>query len=256
MLLAPEKISPGPDVHHPRVDEGKMVGLYVWQYPLRLVHWGLVICIGVLSFTGYYIHDPFIVGQIKYPFLMGDFRFVHYLFGMIFMALLLTRIYLFFEGNRWERWPRYVPLHARQWKEMVKVAKFYLFITPKAVSKIGHNALAAFSYVILYALAALAVITGLVMFNWIDHNAVINPLVGWIPSFINIQNIRLIHFFLMFVFIAFGILHVHLCLIVSSAEKRGLLDSIFTGYKIIPMDELEDDDRAAIEAAQGHRVHK
>lgn len=33
----------------------------------------------------------------------------------------------------------------------------------------------------------------------------------------------------MFVFIAFGIFHVHLCLIVSSAEKRGLIDSIFTG---------------------------
>ena len=39
--------------------------VYVWQYPLRLVHWGIVISIGVLSFTGYYIHDPFIVGQLQ-----------------------------------------------------------------------------------------------------------------------------------------------------------------------------------------------
>jgi predicted transcriptional regulator of viral defense system len=53
-----------------------------------------------------------------------------------------------------------------------------------------------------------------------------------------------------------GIFHVHLCLIVSSAEKRGLLDSIFTGYKIVPMDELGEDDRAAIEAARGKRVHR
>ena len=77
---------------------------------------------------------------------------------------------------------------------------------------------------------------------------------GWIPRLINIQNLRLIHFFLMFVFIAFGIFHVHLCLLVSRAEKRGLMDSIFTGYKIIPVDELEEDDRAAIEATQGKRV--
>ncbi len=247
MIFAPEKIAPGPDLHHPRIDEGKMVGLYVWQYPLRLVHWGIVICIGVLSFTGYYIHDPFIVGQIKYPFLMGEFRFVHYLFGMIFMALLLTRIYLFFEGNRWERWRRYVPLRAEQWKEMVKVAKFYLFINPKAVSKIGHNALAAFSYVILYLLVALEVITGLVMFNWLDHNAVINPLLGWIPLVINIQNIRLIHFFLMFVFISFGIFHVHLGMLISREEKHGLMDSIFIGYKVIPTEELEEDDKFAKE---------
>ena len=57
----------------------------------------------------------------------------------------------------------------------------------------------------------------------------------------------------MFVFIAFGVFHVHLCLIVSSAEKRGLLDSIFTGYKIIPVDELEEDDREAIEASHGEK---
>ena len=74
------------------------------------------------------------------------------------------------------------------------------------------------------------------------------------PGLINIQNIRLIHYFLMYVFIAFGILHVHLCLVVSSAEKRGLMDSIFTGYKIIPVDELGEDDRTAIEATQGKRV--
>jgi hypothetical protein len=43
-------------------------------------------------------------------------------------------------------------------------------------------------------------------------------------------------------------------MIVSSAEKRGLLDSIFTGYKIIPVDELGEDDRKAIEATQGKRV--
>jgi Ni/Fe-hydrogenase 1 B-type cytochrome subunit len=44
---------------------GPAIAVYVWQYPLRLVHWGLVISIGVLSFTGYYIHNPFIVGQTK-----------------------------------------------------------------------------------------------------------------------------------------------------------------------------------------------
>lgn len=250
MQIAPEKLYPGPDPAHPRIAEGKVVGLYVWQYPLRLVHWGLVICIGVLSFTGYYIHDPFIVGQIKWPFLMGEFRFVHYMFGMIFMALLLTRIYLFFQGNRWERWPRYVPLRAAQWKEMVRVAKFYLFIEPTAVSKIGHNALAAFSYVVLYLLVAVEVITGLVMFNWLDHNAVINPLLGWIPSLISIQNIRLIHFFLMFVFISFGIFHVHLGMLISREEKHGLMDSIFIGYKVIPVKEIEEDDKFAEEQGE------
>lgn len=238
---------PSIDRRHPRENIGRTIGVYVWQYPLRLVHWGIVISIGVLSVTGYYIHDPFIIGQIKWPFLMGTFRFVHEAFGMLFLALWLTRMYLFFQGNRWERWRRYIPLRAEQWKEMLKVAKFYLFILPKPVSRIGHNALAALSYCALYLLVLVQIVTGLVLYNWIDHNALVGPLVGWLPRLINIQNIRLIHFFLMYVFISFGIFHVHLAMLISREEKHGLMDSIFIGWKSVPEHELEEDDEQARE---------
>jgi len=244
------------DSKHPRMRMGPAIAVYVWRYPLRLVHWTLVISIGVLSVTGYYIHNPFIVGQVQHPFLMAQFRFVHECFGMIFSAAFLVRLYLFFAGNRWVHWRAMVPIRKAQWKEMIEVMKFYAFVRPVPVSKIGHNAMAAASYIGIYALVFVEIVTGLVMYNWLRHSPILTPLVGWIPRMISIQNIRLIHFFLMFVFVAFGILHVHLCLIVSSAEKRGLLDSIFTGYKIVPVDELEEDDRAAIEAAQGHRLQK
>jgi Ni/Fe-hydrogenase 1 B-type cytochrome subunit len=235
---------------------GPAIAVYVWQYPLRLVHWGLVISIGALSFTGYYSHNPFIVGQIQHPFLMGTFRFVHEAFGMAFIAFILLRLYLFHAGDRWTQWRAMVPLHKAQWKEMIEVSKFYAFLRPTPVSKVGHNAMAAASYIGIYGLALVEIVSGLVMYNWLRHSPILTPLVGWIPRVVNIQNIRLIHFFLMFVFIAFGILHVHLCLIVSSAEKRGLLDSIFTGYKIIPVDELDEDDHEAIKASQGKRVHR
>src|SRR5258707_1271769 len=92
--------------------------VYVWQYPLRLVHWGIVISIGVLSVTGYYIHDPYIYGLLNRPFLMGWFRFVHEAFGMFFLALLLLRIYLFFGGNHWENWRQYVPQGKDSFREM------------------------------------------------------------------------------------------------------------------------------------------
>jgi Ni/Fe-hydrogenase 1 B-type cytochrome subunit len=81
---------------------GPVAPVYVWQYPLRLVHWGIVISIAVLSVTGYYIHDPYIVGRTQHPFLMGWFRFVHEVFGMLFIAFFLLRVYLFFGGNKWE----------------------------------------------------------------------------------------------------------------------------------------------------------
>ncbi|HEV8041460.1 MAG TPA: Ni/Fe-hydrogenase, b-type cytochrome subunit [Bryobacteraceae bacterium] len=220
---------------------GPVAPVYVWQYPLRLVHWGLVISIGVLSLTGYYIHDPFIVGQAHRPFLMGWFRFAHEAFGMLFLALFLLRVYLFFGGNKWEGWRQFIPLSKDRFREMWEVAKFYLFIRPTPVSRIGHNQLAAFSYVGIYSLMLVEVLTGLVMYQRLSHNAFLLVVVGWIPSLIGIQYLRLIHFFLMFVFIAFAILHVHLSMLVSRAEKRGLMDSIFIGYKIIPVDEIEEE---------------
>lgn len=231
------------DVRHPVEKAGETVSVYVWQYPLRLVHWGLVISLGVLSFTGYYIHNPFISGQVNRPFLMGWFRFFHEAFAMVFIALFLLRVYLFFGGNRWERWRAFVPLGRGQFREMIEMAKFYLFIRPKPVSKIGHNALAALSYLGVYSLIAVEIVTGLVMYQWLSHGAILGFFVGWIPRVISLPNIRLIHFFLMFVFIAFGILHVHLSMLVSREEKRGLMDSIFIGYKVIPAGELEEEER-------------
>ena len=236
------------DARHPEQTMGPLIGLYVWQYPLRLVHWGIVISIGVLAVTGYYVHDPFIVGQINHPFMMGWFRFVHETFGMIFIALFLVRMYLFFQGNRWENWRAYVPLSRAQFKEMIEVAKFYLFINPKPVSKIGHNAMAAFSYIGLYGLVFLEIVTGLVMFNWLCHSPILGPVVGWIPRVIALPNLRLIHFLLMFCFIAFGIFHVHLAMLISREEKHGLMDSIFIGYKVVPEKEIEEEaERAARE---------
>src|SRR5271169_1397704 len=114
--MATERIYPG--------QFGPVAPVYVWQYPLRLVHWGIVISIGVLSVTDYYIHNPFIVGQAQHPFLMGEFRFVHECFGMAFIAFFLLRMYLFFAGDRWTRWRYMVPLRKAQWKEMIEVMKF------------------------------------------------------------------------------------------------------------------------------------
>src|SRR5579884_3316344 len=116
-------ITPIADARHPERPVGPAAGLYVWQYPLRLFHWGMVISFGVLSFTGYYIHNPFIVGQAQSPFLMGWFRFVHELFGFILASLVVMRVYLYFGGNRWVRWQQYIPRTKAQFNEMVNVMK-------------------------------------------------------------------------------------------------------------------------------------
>ncbi len=231
--MATERIYPG--------SFGPVAPVYVWQYPLRLAHWGIIISIAVLSVTGYYIHDPYIIGQTQHPFMMGWFRFVHEVFGMIFLSLFLLRVYLFFGGNIWVGWRQFIRLSNDRFREMLEVVKFYGFIRPTAVSKIGHNQMAALSYVGIYTAIFIEIVTGLVMYQRLLHNAFLLALVGWIPRIINIQTLRLIHFFLMYVFFTFGFIHVYLCLLVSRVETRGLMDSIFIGYKIIPVEDIEQE---------------
>jgi Ni/Fe-hydrogenase 1 B-type cytochrome subunit len=236
------------DARHPVERIGPVTAVYVWQYPLRLIHWGLVLSLAALSFTGYYIQNPFIVGQLNRPFFMGWFRFVHESFAMLLIALLLLRVYLFFQGNRWVQWRSYVPRRKEHFIEMLNMAKFYLFMRPEPVSKIGHNRLAALSYISMYSLAFVEIVTGLTLFNVLRHGAVLDFFVGWIPSVISLPTLRLIHFFLMYVFAAFTILHIHLSMLVSRQEKKGLMDSIFIGYKVIPVKELEEEEVQAQKA--------
>jgi Ni/Fe-hydrogenase 1 B-type cytochrome subunit len=103
--------------------------------------------------------------------------------------------------------------------------------------------MAALSYIGLYGMILVEIVTGLVMYQRLLHNAILLALVGWIPRLVSVQNLRLIHFFLMYVFFAFAVFHVHLCMLVSRAEKRGLMDSIFIGYKVIPVDEIEREEK-------------
>ena len=113
---------------------------------------------------------------------------------MTFIAFFLLRIYLFFAGDRWVALESHVSLRKAQWKEMIEVMKFYVFIRPTPVSKVGHNALAAASYIGMYTLVFVEIVTGLVMYNWLRHSAILQLLVGWIPRLVSIQNIRLIHY--------------------------------------------------------------
>jgi Ni/Fe-hydrogenase 1 B-type cytochrome subunit len=45
----------------------------------------------------------------------------------------------------------------------------------------------------------------------------------------------------MFAFFAFVIHHVYSAVLVSWEERNGLIESIFTGYKFVPRDELAED---------------
>jgi Ni/Fe-hydrogenase 1 B-type cytochrome subunit len=60
--------------------------MYVWELPVRVTHWLIVVSIAVLAVTGYYIGDPFIAvsGPARDHFVMGTMRVIHLYAAIVF----------------------------------------------------------------------------------------------------------------------------------------------------------------------------
>jgi Ni/Fe-hydrogenase 1 B-type cytochrome subunit len=243
-------------------DPERIVPVYVWELPVRLAHWGLVIALVVLTITGSYMHDPYLVAQGERAWVMGWMRFIHELSGFILIGIFVPRVYWFFAGNRWARWRAWLPLTARQWTSFRSMVAYFGFRRRKPFDEIGHNSLAALAYMGVFFLVAIEFLTGLVLFSVVEGGPVLRFLVGWIPRLIDIQWIRFVHFLVMFIFVGFLIHHVYSAVLVGIAEKNGEMESIFTGWKFVPRHLLEEDeareaqvieDRSTRAAAKGKR---
>ena len=217
------------------------VRVYVWEQPVRVSHWLIFLSVVVLSFTGYYIYNPFIVAGSSTSFLMATIRFIHVVTGFVFISAFLLRIYWFFKGNEWSNWRAFLPIHRRQWRGMGGMVAYYSFLRKDLVHQVGHNALAAVTYLVMFTLMFIEIITGLTLYTQVRGGWLLAPLFSWLPRVIDIQHIRLTHFCIMFTFFAFVIHHVYSAVLVSWEERNGLIESIFTGYKFVPRDELAED---------------
>jgi Ni/Fe-hydrogenase 1 B-type cytochrome subunit len=232
-------------------DPDRIVPVYAWELPVRLAHWGLVIALVVLTITGSYMHDPYLVAHGERAWVMGWMRFIHELSGFFLIGIFVPRVYWFFAGNRWAQWRAWIPLTARQWTSFKSMVAYYGFRRLKPFDEIGHNSLAALAYIGVFSLVAIEFLTGLVLFSVVEGSPVLHFLVGWIPRLIDIQWIRFVHFVVMFMFVGFLIHHVYSAVLVGIAEKNGEMESIFTGWKFVPRHLLEEDEAREAHAIEG-----
>ncbi|MEJ2080682.1 MAG: Ni/Fe-hydrogenase, b-type cytochrome subunit [Acidobacteriota bacterium] len=217
----------------------ELVRAYVWELPVRVTHWVTVLAVAVLAFTGYYIHDPFIEIRSTAPYTMATMRFIHILAGFVFTASFIVRIYWMFKGNHCSRWPAFIPIRRSPWRGIGEMILYYSFLRWRPAYRIGHNSLAAVVYVFMFLLMLVQILTGFAMYGEILNHSVVTSIFGWLPHLINIQYLRMIHYFVMWGFLAFAIHHVYSAVLVSMEEKNALIESIFTGYKFVPVRELE-----------------
>ncbi|MGP8244918.1 MAG: Ni/Fe-hydrogenase, b-type cytochrome subunit [Bryobacteraceae bacterium] len=233
-----------------------LVRTYVWEKPVRIAHWLIFFAFVSLSFTGLYMHRPFLAPLGRASFLMAKMRFVHVVSGFVLIGAFAFRVYWFFKGNFWARWSAYIPIHREQWRGMGEMLEFYLFMRFDPGRRVGHNPLAALTYFIVYLLILVEILTGLALYGQVVGNPVLHQFIGWLPHLISIAYLRLIHYLLMFVFFAFVIFHVYASVLVSIEEENGLLDSIFSGWKFVPAGELRSEVAAIPEARRFARRHQ
>jgi Ni/Fe-hydrogenase 1 B-type cytochrome subunit len=240
-------VAPTPTEVHPGTETSRIIDsfvpaasqrvrLYVWQVPVRLTHWFIFGSIVVLSVTGLYIADPFLFppgGSI-----MMVMRFTHMLAAFTFVTAGLVRTYWLFAGNRFANWRAFIPTNRTQRRELVRQTGWYLFLRPNAPKVLGHNQLAAGTYMVVFFLFLVQILTGFAMVA-IHGIQPWSALFGWVPSVLfGVQGVRLIHHLVTWAIIAFAIHHVYSALLVDHVERNGLMSSIFTGYKFVTRQEV------------------
>jgi Ni/Fe-hydrogenase 1 B-type cytochrome subunit len=230
--------------------------VWVWELPVRIFHWINVLTIIVLTLTGFLIaNPPALLSSAEATNLhsFGIVRFIHFTAAYIFFFNMILRVYWSFVGNQFASWRAFWPFSKKMWNNFWHVIKIDVFLLNeekrdiKNIS-IGHNSVATASYIVMFFIAIIQVITGFALYAdmsdwWLPK------LFSWvIPLFGGDFMVRTIHHIAMWGFILFSMVHIYLVFYHDWLEGRGEVSSMFGGYKFVREDrikksiEIDEDD--------------
>jgi Ni/Fe-hydrogenase 1 B-type cytochrome subunit len=219
------------------VEPEPLRAVYVWELPVRLTHWLIAASILVLAVTGVYIGRPFLLapGAAGERFVMGTVKAVHSWAAIVFTVSVLARIGWMFAGNRWASWREYLPFERHRRRDIPGTLSFYLFMRSLPPATTGHNPVAGLTYTLVFLLYFVQIATGLTLYAASAHvSSPVAVFSALAPLFGGLQSARWIHHVVMWLLIGFVVHHVQSSLLVSRAERNGLVDSILSGYKFLP----------------------
>ena len=211
--------------------------LYVWQLPVRLYHWVNAIAIVALASTGYLIGSPPALqsaSEASFGYWFGIVRFVHFVAAFVFFFNFLFRIYWGFVSNRFAKWDQFIPYKPSQWKEILHVLCLdILQICTKPIKSMGHNALAGFTYFLIFLAFLFQAATGFGMYSAMSDSWLPNLFAWIVPLMGGDFAVRQWHHAMMWFFIIFSMIHVYLVFYHDYVEGRGTISSMAGGWKFI-----------------------
>jgi Ni/Fe-hydrogenase 1 B-type cytochrome subunit len=220
--------------------QANRIRVYAWEFPVRFTHWINALCLVAFCISGLYIGNPFMHAVSTQQYIMGWMRFLHFVFGYVFLFSMIIRIYWMFAGNKYASWRVFIPLTKRQREDMLNGLKFYLFLRKQPPYAVGHSAVASITYLGVFLLFIFEMMTGFALYSQSHlHSFFLTIAGGWLLRIMDVQTIRLWHHLVMYLLIAFTLIHVYIGWYLDSAEKNGVMGSIFGGYKFVSGKEWE-----------------
>lgn len=208
----------------------------VWDLPLRLTHWGWVASIVVLTLTGYLLAQPQWIpaGYVDPPtgFFVGNVRLVHYIAAVVLCLVLIVRAYgLTVSQISYDRWKSLIPFKSK--RDIVNGAKTlrgYLFIKPEETPVyFGHNPLQQLTYTGVYLILLLQIVTGFALWSLFNPDGFFLSWFGWLNEWMGTQQVRLLHYMIMWGLLVFIPAHVYLSVRADSVERSGAISSMVSG---------------------------
>lgn len=220
-------------VAHERPADYKRI--YVWEFPVRLFHWVTALSIVLLCVTGFLIGHPlhaFYAREAYQQYWFGWMRVIHFTSAFVLVAVSVVRLYWAFRGNQYASWRNFIPLTRAQrqsiWElvtvEVLQIKKYGRY-------HVGHNAMAAFSYFILFLAFLFQTVTGLALYASMS-DARLTHLFNWVvPLMGGDANVRFWHHAVLWVFVLFIIVHVYLVFYDDYVEGGGEMSAMVSGWK-------------------------
>ncbi len=208
-----------------------------WVY--ILLHWIIVSVLAILAFTGLYIHRPFFtMGTEADPVMvMSWIRWTHFICAAILIESVLIRLELAFFSHFDADW-RDIGPSRKMLKALPEALSFYLF------ARNDHRywrKLNPVKSVILVPLELLfyliAILTGFAMFEgtffWRTTDTVV--LFGWVYDlFGGQQSTRNWHYYLFWIFLMIGVIHVYLNILRTARQRDMTFRSMLSGWRLVP----------------------
>ena len=212
--------------------------VYVYEAPVRLWHWVMMLCMIVLAATGYLIGSPLpaIGGEPANTYFFAWIRMIHFIAAWIFAVAFVVRIYWAFVGNHHARAIFLPPfLSGAWWRGLFSQLGYYLFLKRESDLWLGHNPLAQAAMFFMFTLGALFVIvTGFALYSeqW-GWGSVPMQLFGWVfVLFGDPQMVRTLHHLTMWYLLLFAFIHIYMVFREDVMSGESLLGTMVSGIRL------------------------